>query len=108
MVCPAAPCVPALSAQAMRARFQLPFGAIVHPMAGAQDLPVIGLDAGGIVRCRRCRTYINPFVTWSDNGRWGDTPLHSLLLTLPQHASGKPCITRAGAHRPLAGHVMRW
>ena len=55
----------------MRARFQLPIGAIVHPLANPQDLPVIGLDAGGIVRCRRCRTYINPFVTWSDNGRWG-------------------------------------
>ncbi len=65
--------------QAMRARFQLPFGAIVHPMAGAQDLPVIGLDAGGIVRCRRCRTYINPFVTWSDNGRCG-APIHSPVV----------------------------
>jgi protein transport protein SEC24 len=55
--------------QAMRARFQLPTGLIVHPMAEPQDLPVIGLDAGGIVRCRRCRTYINPFVTWTDGGR---------------------------------------
>lgn len=55
--------------QAMRARFQLPFGAIVHPLAEPQDLPVIGLDGGGIVRCRRCRTYINPFVTWCDGGR---------------------------------------
>ena len=23
----------------------------------------------GIIRCKRCRTYINPFVTWADNGR---------------------------------------
>ncbi|CAL8469171.1 g8712 [Coccomyxa elongata] len=57
------------SQQAMRARFQLPTGLIVHPMAEPQDLPVIGIDAGGIVRCRRCRTYINPFVTWADGGR---------------------------------------
>lgn len=55
--------------QTMRARFQLPTGLIVHPMAEPQDLPAIGLDAGGIVRCRRCRTYINPFVTWTDGGR---------------------------------------
>lgn len=53
----------------MRARYQLPIGAIVHPLADPQDVPVISLDGPGIVRCRRCRTYINPFVTWQDGGR---------------------------------------
>ena len=38
-------------------------------MADPQDVPIIGLDNGGIVRCKRCRTYINPFVRWSDGGR---------------------------------------
>ena len=56
--------------QSMRTRYQLPVGAIVHPLADPQDVPVIGLDHGGIVRCKRCRTYINPFVRWSDGGRW--------------------------------------
>ncbi len=55
--------------QSMRQRYQLPFGAVVHPLADPQDVPVIGLDNGGIVRCKRCRTYINPFVRWSDGGR---------------------------------------
>ena len=55
--------------QSMRTRYQLPVGAIVHPLADPQDVPVIGLDHGGIVRCKRCRTYINPFVRWSDGGR---------------------------------------
>lgn len=55
--------------QGLRARFQLPIGAIVHPMADPQDVPVVSLDSPGIVRCRRCRTYINPFVTWQDGGR---------------------------------------
>ena len=32
-------------------------------------VPVSGLQGGGIVRCKRCRTYINPFVTWTDGGR---------------------------------------
>lgn len=64
-----------IAAQSLRVRFQLPTGLIVHPMAGPQDLPVIGLDAGGIVRCRRCRTYINPFVTWTDGGRCAHIPL---------------------------------
>ena len=61
----------------MRQRYQLPTGAIVHPLADPQDVPVIGLDNGGIVRCKRCRTYINPFVRWSDGGRWVTT--HSAL-----------------------------
>ena len=56
--------------QSMRQRYQLPVGAVVHPLADPQDVPVIGLDHGGIVRCKRCRTYINPFVRWSDGGRW--------------------------------------
>lgn len=55
--------------QGLRARFQLPIGAIVHPLAEPQDVPIINLDSPGIVRCRRCRTYINPFVTWQDGGR---------------------------------------
>ena len=60
--------------QSMRQRYQLPVGAVVHPLADPQDVPVIGLDHGGIVRCKRCRTYINPFVRWSDGGRWACHP----------------------------------
>ena len=84
--------------QATRQRFQLPIGAIVHPLApregaviGGEGLlgsgnnassspssssdqnddgvPVVPLTAAGIVRCRRCRTYVNPFVQWVDGGR---------------------------------------
>jgi Sec23/Sec24 zinc finger len=29
------------------------------------------MGSAGIVRCKRCRTYINPFVTWTDGGRCG-------------------------------------
>lgn len=32
-------------------------------------MPVAQMGSGGIVRCKRCRTYINPFVTWTDGGR---------------------------------------
>ncbi|KAK9828118.1 hypothetical protein WJX81_006860 [Elliptochloris bilobata] len=56
--------------QSLRARFQLPLGAIVHPLADPQeDVPVIQLGPAGIVRCKRCRTYINPFMAWQDGGR---------------------------------------
>ena len=66
--------------QSLRARFQLPLGAIVHPLAGPQDdVPVIQLGPAGIVRCKRCRTYINPFMMWQDGGRCGA----GLVLPVP-------------------------
>lgn len=30
---------------------------------------MVNLGSAGIVRCKRCRTYINPFVRWIDGGR---------------------------------------
>ena len=32
-------------------------------------MPTVNLGSAGIVRCKRCRTYINPFVRWVDGGR---------------------------------------
>lgn len=61
-----------LRVQAVRARFQLPLGAIAHPFADPPEdrpLPVVQLENFGIVRCRRCRTYINPFMHWTEDGR---------------------------------------
>lgn len=67
--------------QSLRARFQLPLGAIVHPLAGPQDdVPVIQLGPAGIVRCKRCRTYINPFMMWQDGGRCGAGPVLPIPL----------------------------
>lgn len=57
---------------ALRARWQLPLGVVVHPMADEAhggSVPVIPLSTAGIVRCRRCRTYMNPFMPWTDGGR---------------------------------------
>jgi hypothetical protein len=50
----------------------LPLGVIVHPMADeyrGRTVPVVQLSSAGIVRCRRCRTYMNPFIQWTDAGR---------------------------------------
>jgi hypothetical protein len=47
-------------------------GLIVHPMADdclGREVPVVPLGSAGIVRCRRCRTYMNPFIQWTDSGR---------------------------------------
>mmetsp|Transcript_15575 Transcript_15575/g.31443 ORF Transcript_15575/g.31443 Transcript_15575/m.31443 type:complete len:1061 (-) Transcript_15575:340-3522(-) len=53
---------------------RLPIGLVCKPMAGDvgtenDEIEVVDFGATGIVRCKRCRTYINPYVTWADNGR---------------------------------------
>lgn len=42
-------------------------------------MPVINFAASGIVRCRRCRTYVNPYVTFTDAGRKWRCNMCSLL-----------------------------
>jgi len=57
----------------VRNMWKLPIGAIVqpmHPIVGDMEpIPVINFGRIGVVRCRNCRTYINPFVTFADGGR---------------------------------------
>ncbi|KAM7441154.1 Protein transport protein Sec24B [Porites harrisoni] len=47
---------------------KLPLGIHLHPFKDLQNLPVI--HSSVITRCRSCRTYINPFVTFTDSRRW--------------------------------------
>jgi protein transport protein SEC24 len=50
----------------------LTIGVIIRPLAPAaegEDLDVVNFGPSGVVRCRHCRTYVNPFVQWVDNGR---------------------------------------
>jgi len=53
---------------------KLPLGVICQPMAldADQDAPpldVVNFGSTGIVRCKKCRAYVNPFVAWVNNGR---------------------------------------
>jgi len=52
---------------------KLPLGVVIQPMAldasGEDSIDVVNFGATGIVRCKKCRTYINPFVSWHDAGR---------------------------------------
>lgn len=49
---------------------KLPFGVSLHPMHPSTPVPLVPLSAPhGIVRCRQCRAYVNPFVEWLDGGR---------------------------------------
>ncbi|KAF2903746.1 hypothetical protein ILUMI_02422 [Ignelater luminosus] len=47
---------------------RLPLGILIHPFKDLDHLPVI--QCSTIVRCRACRTYINPFVFFVDMKRW--------------------------------------
>jgi protein transport protein SEC24 len=51
---------------------KIPLGAVLRPLAPAGEdeaLPTIQPGNAGIVRCAKCRTYINALVHWSDHGR---------------------------------------
>ncbi|KAL9189552.1 hypothetical protein ACHAXT_009227 [Thalassiosira profunda] len=52
---------------------KVPLGAVIRPLApegrDEEEVKVVQPGAAGIVRCKRCRTYINAFVTFLENGR---------------------------------------
>ncbi|XP_060604694.1 protein transport protein Sec24A-like isoform X3 [Ruditapes philippinarum] len=58
--------IPQTSALLNKSR--LPLGILIHPFKDLSQLPVI--QSSVIVRCRSCRTYINPFVYFVDSRRW--------------------------------------
>ncbi|CAM9935481.1 unnamed protein product [Ascophyllum nodosum] len=56
------------------AQSKLPLGLVIQAMALDSDfkdggLKVVNFGAQGIIRCKRCRTYMNPYVSWLSNGR---------------------------------------
>ena len=59
------------SSPSLKTRFAMPLGCIVQPLRPGDETTVKTAHFGssGIVRCRRCRTYINPFVQFTDGGR---------------------------------------
>ncbi|CAM9436791.1 unnamed protein product [Chrysoparadoxa australica] len=64
--------IPASSS--LHAQCKIPLGVVIQPMALDMDAEdggctVVNFGAQGIMRCKRCRTYINPFVSWMNNGR---------------------------------------
>ncbi|GAB0492134.1 hypothetical protein MMPV_003393 [Pyropia vietnamensis] len=51
-------------------KYGLPLGAVIHPMSGdAPPVPLINFGQMGIVRCTRCRAYINFMCVFTDAGR---------------------------------------
>ncbi|GER50437.1 transport protein Sec24 [Striga asiatica] len=62
------------NSQSLASRWHLPLRAVVCHLAEApagEEVPIVNFAATGIIRCRRCRTYVNPYVTFVDNGtKW--------------------------------------
>jgi len=51
-------------------QMKLPIGCVLTPLAkDTGEIPVVNFGRDGVVRCKRCRTYINPFVKFVENGR---------------------------------------
>jgi protein transport protein SEC24 len=59
------------SSPSLKTRFGMPLGCIVQPLhpGDEKEVKTAHFGSSGIVRCRRCRTYINPFVQFTDGGR---------------------------------------
>lgn len=53
----------------MLAKTGLPFGVTCHPIADGKTLPLVTFGEEGVVRCKSCRAYMNPFVKFLDGGR---------------------------------------
>jgi protein transport protein SEC24 len=66
---PTSTCLP--TSASMAASCKVPTGGILKPFTNPKDeeVDVVQPGAAGIIRCKRCRTYINPFVSWLENGR---------------------------------------
>jgi protein transport protein SEC24 len=67
---------------------RLPLGILCKPLAGDKgltndDVEVVDFGATGIIRCKRCRTYINPYVSWTDNGRRWRCNICGMLNDVP-------------------------
>ncbi|XVF70817.1 hypothetical protein PTKIN_Ptkin11bG0192200 [Pterospermum kingtungense] len=74
------------NSQSLVSRWHLPLGAVVCPLAEpaeGEEVPVINFGSTGIIRCRRCRTYVNPYVTFTDAGRKWRCNICSLLNDVP-------------------------
>lgn len=94
-------------------------GVVIRPLAPREretddEVDVVNFGPSGVVRCRHCRTYINPFVQWVDNGRRWRCNLCGVANDVPssyfchlnanqqrQDRAEVGCSRRRGLHRQL-------
>ena len=58
---------------ALAKKYALPLGAVIQPLAKTapddEPVPIVNFGSSGIVRCRRCRSYVNFSCEFKDGGR---------------------------------------
>lgn len=84
----------------------LPFGLCVHPLAkgaGLKPVPVVDFGSAGVIRCKRCRTYINPFAVFMEQGRRWRCNMCMFVNDVP-HAYHGP-IDELGRRTDAASHA---
>eukprot|EP00403_Amphidinium_massartii_P034680 CAMPEP_0178446404 /NCGR_PEP_ID=MMETSP0689_2-20121128/40783_1 /TAXON_ID=160604 /ORGANISM="Amphidinium massartii, Strain CS-259" /LENGTH=893 /DNA_ID=CAMNT_0020071221 /DNA_START=45 /DNA_END=2723 /DNA_ORIENTATION=- len=66
-------------------KLNMPLGLVLQPLAPVtEEVPSVNFGAvGTIVRCKSCRSYINPFVQWQANGRQWTCNLCGLAQATP-------------------------
>eukprot|EP00924_Labyrinthula_sp_SR-Ha-C_P011074 maker-scaffold_51-snap-gene-0.8-mRNA-1 protein AED:0.02 eAED:0.02 QI:71/0.83/0.71/1/0.66/0.57/7/0/1010 len=73
--------------QTLLEQSSMPVGCIVQPLSEKiKDVPVVNFaDVGGVVRCIRCRCYMNPFVHFppQENGRSWQCPMCESINETP-------------------------
>jgi protein transport protein SEC24 len=70
----------------LKAQTGIQLGATIRPLAepsGDGITPVINFGTCGVVRCKRCRTYVNPFAEFVENGRRWKCNLCGMLNDVP-------------------------
>lgn len=77
--------IPSTNNVAMQSK--VPIGGILRPLAprtvDEDDVDVIQPGSAGIIRCKRCRTYMNAFVHWLEHGRSWRCNLCAQVNTTP-------------------------
>ncbi|OIV95315.1 hypothetical protein TanjilG_07471 [Lupinus angustifolius] len=74
------------SSQSLASRWHLPLGAVVCPLAEppeGEEIPIVSFAPASVVRCRRCRTYVNPYMTFTEAGRKYRCNVCTLLNDVP-------------------------
>ncbi|KAL3030245.1 hypothetical protein AAZX31_03G209100 [Glycine max] len=74
------------SSQSLASRWHLPLGAVVCPLAeppDGEEVPIVNFAPASVVRCRRCRTYVNPYMTFTEAGRKFRCNICTLLNDVP-------------------------
>eukprot|EP00922_Rhytidocystis_sp_ex-Travisia-forbesii_P027728 GHVS01040710.1.p1 GENE.GHVS01040710.1~~GHVS01040710.1.p1 ORF type:complete len:927 (+),score=159.09 GHVS01040710.1:82-2781(+) len=84
----------------VKQKLHLPIGVVVQPLCppplGCAEVPSVNFGNSMVVRCKRCRSYVNPFVQWEANGRrW--------LCNMCEYVNDTPQFY----YRPLDEHGQR-